>query len=72
MTTDMTTDMTADAVRDPDLPGRLLAGERDALIPLLRSRPDAATLVRLYSGRPVEGRAYELAGAEARELNIFG
>ena len=32
---------------------------------------DAATLVRLYSGRPVEGRDYELAGAEAKELNIF-
>ncbi|MEU9170801.1 maleylpyruvate isomerase family mycothiol-dependent enzyme [Streptomyces sp. NPDC048420] len=33
---------------------------------------DAATLVRLYSGRSVEGRTYELAGAEAKELNIFG
>jgi hypothetical protein len=30
------------------------------------------TLVRLYAGRPVEGRAYELAGVEAKELNIFG
>ncbi|MDF3300451.1 maleylpyruvate isomerase family mycothiol-dependent enzyme [Streptomyces tropicalis] len=28
-------------VRDPELPGRLLTVERDALIPLLRSRPDA-------------------------------
>ncbi|MFF9770580.1 maleylpyruvate isomerase family mycothiol-dependent enzyme [Streptomyces sp. NPDC014636] len=28
-------------VRDPELPGRLLAAERDALVPLLRSRPDA-------------------------------
>ncbi len=27
-------------VRDPELPGRLLAGERDALIPLLRSRAE--------------------------------
>ncbi|MFJ3304533.1 maleylpyruvate isomerase N-terminal domain-containing protein [Streptomyces sp. NPDC086549] len=27
--------------RDPELPGRLLAVERDALIPLLRARPDA-------------------------------
>lgn len=27
-------------VRDPDLPGRLLTLERDALVPLLRSRPD--------------------------------
>ncbi|PWI16357.1 hypothetical protein DI272_20925 [Streptomyces sp. Act143] len=33
---------------------------------------DAATLVRLYAGRPVQGRAFELAGAEAAELNIFG
>ncbi|MEV7150751.1 maleylpyruvate isomerase family mycothiol-dependent enzyme [Streptomyces sp. NPDC093084] len=31
----------ADEVRDPTLPGRLLAVERDALLPLLRSRPDA-------------------------------
>ncbi|MFJ9708358.1 maleylpyruvate isomerase family mycothiol-dependent enzyme [Streptomyces sp. NPDC101234] len=31
----------ADAARDPLLPGRLLTVERDALIPLLRSRPDA-------------------------------
>ncbi|MEU6224670.1 maleylpyruvate isomerase family mycothiol-dependent enzyme [Streptomyces sp. NPDC047042] len=28
-------------VRDPELPGRLLAVERDALIPLLRGRPEA-------------------------------
>ncbi|MDQ0950653.1 uncharacterized protein (TIGR03083 family) [Streptomyces phaeochromogenes] len=27
-------------VRDPELPGRLLAAERDALIPLLRGRPE--------------------------------
>ncbi|WAZ22493.1 maleylpyruvate isomerase family mycothiol-dependent enzyme [Streptomyces cinnabarinus] len=34
---------------------------------------DAATLVRLYSGRrPVAGVSYELAGAEEGELNIFG
>ncbi|WP_329337776.1 maleylpyruvate isomerase family mycothiol-dependent enzyme [Streptomyces sp. NBC_00663] len=32
---------------------------------------DAATLVRLCSGRPVAGRTFELAGAEAAELNIF-
>ncbi|MFI6546377.1 maleylpyruvate isomerase family mycothiol-dependent enzyme [Streptomyces prunicolor] len=31
---------TAHDVRDPELPGRLLTTERDALIPLLRSRPD--------------------------------
>ncbi|MFF5534242.1 maleylpyruvate isomerase family mycothiol-dependent enzyme [Streptomyces cinerochromogenes] len=28
-------------VRDPELPGRLLAAERDTLVPLLRSRPDS-------------------------------
>ncbi|MGW2568641.1 maleylpyruvate isomerase family mycothiol-dependent enzyme [Streptomyces sp. NPDC001537] len=32
---------TTDDVRDPELPGRLLTVERDALIPLLRARPDA-------------------------------
>ncbi|MGW6457986.1 maleylpyruvate isomerase family mycothiol-dependent enzyme [Streptomyces sp. NPDC055078] len=29
-----------ESVRDPELPGRLLRMERDALIPLLRARPD--------------------------------
>ncbi|MFE1296916.1 MULTISPECIES: maleylpyruvate isomerase family mycothiol-dependent enzyme [unclassified Streptomyces] len=33
--------MTAADVRDAELPGRLLTAERDQLIPLLRSRPDA-------------------------------
>lgn len=33
--------MTSADVRDPELPGRLLTTERDALIPLLRARPDA-------------------------------
>jgi hypothetical protein len=33
---------------------------------------DAATLVRLYAGRSVVGRSFELAGAEVGELNIFG
>lgn len=33
---------------------------------------DAATLVRLYAGRPVTAAGYELAGVEERELNIFG
>ncbi|MGP4088905.1 maleylpyruvate isomerase family mycothiol-dependent enzyme [Streptomyces sp. KR55] len=32
----------------------------------------AATLVRLYAGRPVDGAAFELAGVRAAELNIFG
>jgi uncharacterized protein (TIGR03083 family) len=36
----MTHPDTTHDTRDPELPGRLLVGERDALIPLLRSRPD--------------------------------
>jgi hypothetical protein len=60
--TDMTDLHGPGEARDPELPGRLLTVERDA-----------ATLVRLYSGRPVEGAvAYELAGVDVGELNIFG
>ncbi|WP_179382233.1 maleylpyruvate isomerase family mycothiol-dependent enzyme [Streptomyces sp. SA15] len=33
--------MTSADIRDPELPGRLLVVERDALIPLLRARADA-------------------------------
>jgi uncharacterized protein (TIGR03083 family) len=32
---------------------------------------DGPTLVRLYTGRSVEGSVYELTGVEAKELNIF-
>ncbi|MFB7332905.1 maleylpyruvate isomerase family mycothiol-dependent enzyme [Streptomyces adustus] len=32
---------------------------------------DAATLVRLYAGRPVRSGSYELAGAREGELNLF-
>ena len=32
---------TTPEARDPELPGRLLVAERDALVPLLRARPDA-------------------------------
>jgi uncharacterized protein (TIGR03083 family) len=56
---------------DVDEPLRLgeVSGERTPA----RFIGDAATLVRLYAGRPVaEGTSYELAGVEARELNIFG
>ncbi|MEU6522460.1 maleylpyruvate isomerase family mycothiol-dependent enzyme [Streptomyces sp. NPDC046924] len=55
---------------DMDEPLRLggLSGER----PPARYIGDGPTLVRLYAGRPVDGAAYELAGAEAAELNIFG
>ncbi|MET7566994.1 maleylpyruvate isomerase family mycothiol-dependent enzyme [Streptomyces sp. NPDC005492] len=58
-------------VDDLDDPLRLgdVSGDR----PPARYIGDAATLVRLYSGRPVrEGAGYELAGAEVGELNIFG
>ncbi|MHB9860843.1 maleylpyruvate isomerase family mycothiol-dependent enzyme [Streptomyces sp. YIM S03343] len=37
----MTTNANAEEPRDPDVPGRLLTTERDALVPLLRARPDA-------------------------------
>ncbi len=37
----MTTPADVHDVRDPELPGRLLATERDDLVPLLRSREDA-------------------------------
>jgi uncharacterized protein (TIGR03083 family) len=56
---------------DVDEPLKLgeVSGER----PPGRFIGDAATLVRLYAGRPVDaGTGYELAGVEAAELNIFG
>ncbi|MGW2637552.1 maleylpyruvate isomerase family mycothiol-dependent enzyme [Streptomyces sp. NPDC001348] len=55
---------------DHDEPLRL--GAEDGTRTPARFIGDAATLVRLYSGRPLDGAAYELAGAEAGELNIFG
>ncbi|MFR0353342.1 maleylpyruvate isomerase family mycothiol-dependent enzyme [Streptomyces sediminimaris] len=55
---------------DVDEPQRL--GDLTAARPPARFIGDAATLVRLYSGRPVKGADFELAGAEAGELNIFG
>ncbi|WP_320778136.1 maleylpyruvate isomerase family mycothiol-dependent enzyme [Streptomyces sp. CRN 30] len=55
---------------DVDEPLKLgeVSGER----PPGRFIGDAATLVRLYAGRPAGGAAYELAGVEERELDIFG
>ncbi|GAA5046769.1 maleylpyruvate isomerase family mycothiol-dependent enzyme [Streptomyces similanensis] len=55
---------------DVDEPLRLgdVSGER----PPARYIGDAATLVRLCAGRPLPAAGYELAGAEAGELNIFG
>ena len=55
---------------DVDEPLRL--GDPTAPSPPARYIGDAATLVRLYAGRSAEGASYELAGAEAEELNIFG
>ncbi|MFC7016933.1 maleylpyruvate isomerase family mycothiol-dependent enzyme [Streptomyces viridiviolaceus] len=56
---------------DVDEPLKL--GEASGERPPGRFIGDAATLVRLYAGRPVNGGAgYELAGVEAAELNIFG
>ncbi|MFJ6570071.1 maleylpyruvate isomerase family mycothiol-dependent enzyme [Streptomyces sp. NPDC091292] len=40
--------------------------------PPARYLGDAATLIRLYSGRPLVGTRYELAGAGEKELNLFG
>jgi uncharacterized protein (TIGR03083 family) len=55
---------------DVDEPLRL--GAAVAAGPPARYIGDAATLVRLYAGRPVNGGGYELAGAREGELNIFG
>ncbi|MEV8478997.1 maleylpyruvate isomerase family mycothiol-dependent enzyme [Streptomyces sp. NPDC051173] len=50
----------------------LVLGEPDADRAPARLVTDAPTLVRLYAGRPLNGAHFELAGAEAAELNIFG
>ncbi|MEV5549500.1 maleylpyruvate isomerase family mycothiol-dependent enzyme [Streptomyces sp. NPDC052309] len=56
---------------DVDEPLKL--GEASGERPPGRFIGDAATLVRLYAGRPVDaGAGYELAGVEPAELNIFG
>jgi len=56
---------------DVDEPLRL--GDASGQRPPARYIGDAATLVRLYAGRPLPdgGDGFELAGAEAGELNIF-
>ncbi|MGW8064963.1 hypothetical protein ACVV2G_22505 [Streptomyces ziwulingensis] len=52
----------APARRSPARPGRYIG--------------DAATLVRLYAGRPLDGAhgaaGYEPAGVDAAELHLFG
>ncbi|MFI0812588.1 maleylpyruvate isomerase family mycothiol-dependent enzyme [Streptomyces echinatus] len=55
---------------DVDDPVRLGAAAADG--PPARYIGGAATLLRLYAGRPVTGVTYELAGARETELNIFG
>ncbi|MCF0076579.1 maleylpyruvate isomerase family mycothiol-dependent enzyme [Streptomyces lomondensis] len=56
---------------DRDEPLRL--GESGGERPPGRFIGDGPTLIRLYTGRPVDGApAFELAGVEAKELNIFG
>ncbi|MDO0927161.1 maleylpyruvate isomerase family mycothiol-dependent enzyme [Streptomyces sp. TG1A-8] len=55
---------------DVDEPLRL--GAVAAAGPPARYIGSAATLVRLYAGRPVHGAAFELAGVEPGELNLYG
>lgn len=54
-----------------DLDEPLLLGDANGEHPPARFIGDAPTLVRLYSGRPLNGAQYELAGVEAGELNFF-
>ncbi|MFD8224581.1 maleylpyruvate isomerase family mycothiol-dependent enzyme [Streptomyces massasporeus] len=56
-----------------DLDEPLRLGESGGERPPGRFIGDGPTLVRLYAGRSVDGvPAFELAGVEAKELNIFG
>lgn len=58
------------ALDDADEP--LLLGDVSGLQQPARFVGDAATLVRLYAGRPLLGARYELTGAKEAELNLFG
>ncbi|MFD4480102.1 maleylpyruvate isomerase family mycothiol-dependent enzyme [Streptomyces sp. NPDC058471] len=49
----------------------LVLGTSDGSRPPGRYIGDAATLIRLYTGRPLAGTRYELAGAREAELPIF-
>lgn len=66
----MTTPADVRNVRDPELPGRLLAVERDALIPLLRGRPggDFALPVAACPGWTVRDVLAHCSAAFARVL----
>ncbi|GGZ95466.1 maleylpyruvate isomerase family mycothiol-dependent enzyme [Streptomyces echinoruber] len=55
-----------------DLDEPLRLGDPTGERPPARFIGDAPTLVRLYTGRPPSGATYELAGAEERELNLYG
>ena len=55
-----------------DLDEPLLLGDATGEHPPARFIGDASTLVRLYSGRPLDGARYELAGVTEGELNLFG
>ncbi len=57
-----------------DLDEPVLLGEPSGEQPPARYLGGAATLVRLYTGRPVDGDGggFELAGVDAARLNIFG
>ncbi|MEU5363261.1 maleylpyruvate isomerase family mycothiol-dependent enzyme [Streptomyces sp. NPDC005925] len=55
---------------DTDEP--VLLGEPSGERPPARYLGSAATLVRLCTGRPVDGDGFELAGVEAARLNIYG
>jgi uncharacterized protein (TIGR03083 family) len=55
-----------------DLDEPLRLGASGSERPPARFTGDGPTLVRLYTGRPVDGEVYELTGVEAKDLNIFG
>ncbi|MEU9038342.1 maleylpyruvate isomerase family mycothiol-dependent enzyme [Streptomyces sp. NPDC048352] len=51
--------------------GPLVLGNEVPGRPAARYRGDAATLIRLYSGRPLVATRYELAGATEAELLVY-
>jgi uncharacterized protein (TIGR03083 family) len=55
-----------------DLDEPLRLGDANGEHPPARFIGDASTLVRLYSGRPLDGSPYELVGVAEGELNLFG
>ncbi len=55
-----------------DVDETLHLGETSGARTPARFLGDAATLVRLYTGRPADGTSYELMGAEVAELNLYG